>query len=183
MSYRPYFRSSIEELEKLVASKANDLRTLKVVQYELRHRDRPRAKALKEEVDARIVLLASGSPTEPPQAPPNREALITETTPPSVVDDFRVERVLGGAAARLAVDCPGCGTKNFVFPAEGVTQHLACSGCKTSFEARFAYGTLRTVFQSKAVRRAHGWIMPSMMTLAVIMLLLFAASVVFQGAR
>lgn len=55
MAYRPYFKHGIEQIQALVASSHGDLKALKVIQYELSFRDRPKARALKFEVDELIV--------------------------------------------------------------------------------------------------------------------------------
>ena len=51
MANRPYFKHGIEQIQELVATSRSDLKVLKVIQYELVHRNRPKARALKVEVD------------------------------------------------------------------------------------------------------------------------------------
>ncbi len=93
MTYRPYFKHGIEQLQALVTTSRGDLKALKAIQYELGFRDRPKARALKSEVDDLLRRLASGgyvppaqqAPTasppppaklrEPPQIAPNRVAV------------------------------------------------------------------------------------------------------------
>src|SRR5574337_1482968 len=78
MAPRPYFKHGIEQLQELVATFRSDLKALKVIQYELGFRERPKARALKTEVDDLLGCLAAGgtvpdvppSPPQPPQSPP-----------------------------------------------------------------------------------------------------------------
>lgn len=173
MSNRPYFRSSIEELEALVGNVADDLKTLKAVQYELGHRDRPRARALKQEVSIKIARLAA--PTTGAASPESAGTDATPASPgyPGKPDGEVVGHAPPATPSRLAVDCAHCGTKGFVSALEGVTQHLSCAACRTPFEARFAYGTLRTVFQPKPAERNKSW--PALALALVAALLLFVA--------
>lgn len=71
---------------------------------------------------------------------------------------------------RLSVECAHCKTNNFICTLEGVVQHLSCSNCKTSYEAVFKYGVMRTKFEEAKTRSAQsspiGWIL-----LAVVVLL------------
>ena len=72
MAYRPYFKHGIEQIQELVATSRSDLKVLKVIQYELGHRDRPKARALKAEVDELVRKLSVGAvaPPAPPVTPP-----------------------------------------------------------------------------------------------------------------
>lgn len=138
MAYRPYFKHGIEQIQALVASSRGDLEVLKVIQYELGFRDRPKARALKVEVDDLIRQLSAGAvalPIKPHQ--PKRESKpdSSKSQPPAAALD------------RLVVECPECKTPNFVSTLEGVVQHLSCSACKLPYEAQFKYGVMRTTFR------------------------------------
>lgn len=137
MAYRPYFKHGIEQLQALVATSGGDLKALKVIQYELGFRDRPKAKALKREVDVLVRRLLSGGyvpparpeqPTPPPPPPP-----VTPTATPN----------------RVVVECANCKTPNFVSTLDEVVQHLSCSACRSPYEAMFKYGVMRTTFQAR----------------------------------
>jgi len=61
---RPYFGSSIEELESLFAANKTDLKMLKKLQKELSFRKRPRARKLHTEISAIIAGLLLQKPCE-----------------------------------------------------------------------------------------------------------------------
>lgn len=60
---RPYFGSSIEDLESLFATHKDDLKLLKKLQEELAHRSRPRARKLAAEIES--ILATQGTKTRP----------------------------------------------------------------------------------------------------------------------
>lgn len=184
MSYRPYFKHGIEQIQEIVASSHGDLKTLKVIQYELRFRDRPKARALKAEVDELVRRLSVGvavppartppprlparptaptPPSLPPSPPSNTAPMPPEVQPPSVVPD------------RVVVECANCKTSNFVSTLDGVIQHLSCSACKSPYEALFKYGVMRTRFQAKPSAESSGsgmkWILIGLIVLVVIVLM------------
>lgn len=166
MANRPYFKHGIEQIQALVATSRSDLKALEVIQYELVHRNRPKARALKVEVDELVRKLSTGSvvPPAPPVTPPREQAPEAPDiqTPPTAPD-------------RVIVECANCKTPNFVSTLEGVVQHLSCSACKSSYEAQFKYGVMRTTFQAKPTTEpgvaSMKWILISLIVLVVIVLM------------
>ena len=140
MAKRPYFKLGIDALEALYQQNTGDEALLKSLAAELEHRDRPKAKALQREVAQCLAVLSSGKsqpikppPVQPPVTPP----------PPPIKPPFPEQTEY---PSRISVECGKCGTTNFISTLEGVTQHLSCSSCKTSYDAVFKYGVLRTKF-------------------------------------
>lgn len=133
MAKRPYFKLGIDALEALYQQSKRDEALLKSLAAELMHRDRPKAKALQREVAQCLAALSSGGPEsiKPPHPP---------TKPPASEEQEYL--------SRISIECGKCGTTNFVSTLENVTQHLSCSSCKTSYEAVFKYGVLRTTFDT-----------------------------------
>lgn len=134
MAKRPYFKFGIDELEEQYQQSKGDEALLKSLAAELMYRDRPKAKALQREVAQCLAALSSSGKTEsvkPPHPP---------TNPPA----FEKQEYL----SRISVECGKCGMTNFVSTLENVTQHLSCSSCKTSYEAVFKYGVLRSKFDT-----------------------------------
>lgn len=138
MKKRPYFKLGIDALEALYQQNEGDEELLKSLAAELVHRDRPKAKALQRQVARRLEELSSGGsqPIKPP--PPVQPPVAPPPPPPASVQPEH--------SSRISVECGKCGTANFVSTLEGITQHLSCSFCKTSYEAVFKYGVLRTKF-------------------------------------
>lgn len=66
MATRHYFRSSIDELERLFESSKGDCSVLNELHEELSHRNRPRAKALAKIVSDQLATLGKPKPTEKP---------------------------------------------------------------------------------------------------------------------
>lgn len=130
MSYRPYFHYSIEQLQHLFASSQGDIKTLKVLQHELGHRNRSKAKTLKQEVEDLVLRL-----TEPNPPPGDTTSIIPSHKPvaPPIPD-------------RIIVECAYCKIPNFVSTLKGTLQHLSCSACKKPYEALYKYGVMRTTF-------------------------------------
>lgn len=170
MAYRPYFKHGIEQIQALVASSHGDLKVLKVIQYELGFRDRPKARALKSEVDDLIRRLSTGTAVPPahPVPPANQPPRVTvpelpAAPPPRAVPD------------RVVVECANCKTPNFVSTLEGVVQHLSCSACKSAYEAQFKYGVMRTTFQAKPTTESGSagmkWILIGLVVLVIIVLM------------
>lgn len=145
MSARPYFRSSIDDLESIFRSAESDLSVLRELQQELAHREKPRARALKVKVSERLKCLTEGgmdtaySHAMPPLAAPARQAV----APPASSLTHGTTSV---PPERVVVECARCKTPNFVSTLDGIVQHLSCSACQTSFEAKFKYGVMRTTF-------------------------------------
>lgn len=168
MAYRPYFKHGIEQLQAQVASSRNDLEVLKIIQYELGFRDRPKARALRAEVDDLVRRLSAGT-AEPPARP-------ATSPPPNVtVPEQPAVQSLRAAPDRVVVECANCKTPNFVSTLEGVVQHLSCSACKSPYEAQFKYGVMRTTFQAKPTTESSGsamkWVFIGLVVLVVIVLM------------
>lgn len=170
MAHRPYFKHGIEQIQALVASSRYDLNALKVIQYELGFRDRPKARALKAEVDDLVRRLSAGTAVPPsrPVTPPPWPTRPTAPEPPAVQPP-------PVALERLVVECANCKTPNFVSILDGVVQHLSCSACKSPYEAQFKYGVMRTTFQSKPTTESSSsammWIFIGLVVLVVIVLM------------
>jgi len=170
MAYRPYFKHGIEQIQALVASSRGDLKALKVIQYELGFRDRPKARALKAEVDDLVRRLSTGTAVPParPVPPAHQPRRVT-------VSELPTEPPRQATPGRVAVECANCKTPNFVSTLEGVVQHLSCSACKSAYEAQFKYGVLRTTFQAKPTTESGSagmkWILISLVLLVIIVLM------------
>jgi hypothetical protein len=167
MTYRPYFKYGIEQIQALVASSRSDLTALKVIQYELGFRDRPKAKALKVEVDELVCRLSAGA-----AVPPSRPV---SPSPKFAVPEALAVQPPPTAPDRVAVACGNCKSPNFVSTIEGMVQHLSCSACKSPYEAQFKYGVMRTTFQAKPSNESSGlsmkWILIGLVVLVVIALI------------
>lgn len=163
MSYRPYFKQGIEQIQALVNSSRSDVKTLKVIQYELGHRHRPKARALKAEVDDLVSRLSAGATPPHPQPPKVLEPELPIVPPPLA------------SLERVAVECANCKNPNFVSTLEGVVQYLSCSACKTPYEAQFKYRVMRTTFQAKATTESGGsamkWVLIALTVLVIVMLM------------
>lgn len=170
MAFRPYFKHGIEQIQALVASSRGDLKVLKVIQHELAFRDRPKARALKAEVDDLVRRLSAGvavlpvCPDPPSHQPPRDTELEAPVSqPPAAIPD------------RVAVECANCKTPNFVSTLEGIVQHLSCSACKSPYEAQFKYGVMRTTFQAKPTTESGNtgmkWILIGLVVLVIIVLM------------
>jgi hypothetical protein len=164
MANRPYFKHGIEQIQALVASSHGDLNTLKVIQYELGFRDRPKAQALKAEVDDLVRRLSTGTALPPAHQLPK----VTVPEPPAAPPPQ-------AAPDRVVVECANCKTPNFVSTLEGVVQHLSCSACKSAYEAQFKYGVMRTTFQAKPTTESGSagvkWILIGLVVLVIIVLM------------
>lgn len=169
MAFRPYFKHGIEQIQALVASSRGDLKVLKVIQYELAFRDRPKARALKAEVDDLVRRLSAGVAELParPDPPSHQPPRDTELEAP-------VSQPPTAAPDRVAVECANCKTPNFVSTLEGIVQHLSCSACKSPYEAQFKYGVMRTTFQAKPTTESGSagmkWILIGLVVLVIIVL-------------
>lgn len=143
MATRPYFKLGTDALEALYQQNKGDEAILKSLAAELEHRDRPKAKALQRQVAQRFAALSSGG-SRPIKLPPPVQLPVTP--PPLPIYPPASEQLK--YPLRISVECDKCGTINFVSTLEDVTQHLSCSSCKTSYEAVFKYGVLRTKFDT-----------------------------------
>lgn len=146
MAKRPYFKLGIDALEALYQQNKGDEALLKSLAAELVHRDRPKAKALQRQVVQRLAALSSGG-SPPINPPPHVQPPVTPPPPSPGAEHHEY-------ASRISVECGKCGTTNFVSTLENVTQHLSCSSCKTSYEAVFKYGVLRTKFDTSPEKSA-----------------------------
>jgi hypothetical protein len=170
MAYRPYFKHGIEQIQALVASSHCDLKALKVIRYELGFRDRPKARALKAEVDDLVHRLSTGT-----DVPPARPAPPSHQPPRVTVPEQHSEQPPQVTPDRVAVECANCKTPNFVSTLDGVVQHLSCSSCKSPYEAQFKYGVMRMTFQAKSTTDSSGstmkWFLIGLVVLVVIVLM------------
>ena len=170
MAYRPYFKHGIEQIQALVSTSQRDLKTLKVIQFELSFRKKPKALALKAEVDDLVRQLSVEAAVSLVRHThlPSQPSTATELEPqilqhPPVVSD------------RVVIECANCKTPNFVSTLEGVTQHLSCSVCQMPYEAQFKYGVMRSTFQTKPNVKSGSstmmWVIVGMVVLLVIVLM------------
>lgn len=173
MSYRPYFKYSIEQLYQVFSQSKGDLKTMKVLQYELGKRSMPKARALKTEVDELVRRLSSGSTT--PTAPPPTYTPHAYSPPPVPVapPPQGPESYRSAQPERLVVECGYCMAPNFISTMDGM-QHLSCSQCHRAFTAEYKYGVLRTTFPplsatSNPNDRNWGWLVGA----GVVLLLLY----------
>ena len=170
MAYRPYFRHGIEQIQALLASSRGDLKALKVIQYELGFRDRPKARELKSEVDDLVRRLSDGA-----SVPPARPVPPPPQPPAATVPEAHAVQRPPAVPERVAVECANCKTPNFVSTLEGVVQHLSCSACKSPYEAQFKYGVMRTTFQSTPTTEsgssAMKWFLIALVVLVVVVLM------------
>ncbi|MGV8805098.1 MAG: hypothetical protein ACWA6Y_09065 [Polaromonas sp.] len=149
MAKRPYFKIGIDALEALYQQNNGDEAILKSLAAELVHRNRPKAKALQRQVAQRLAALSSGG-SQPIKPPPPVQLPVTPPPPP--IKPPASEQL--EYPSRISVECGKCGTTNFVSTLEDVTQYLSCSSCKTSYEAVFKYGVLRTKFDTSPEKYA-----------------------------
>ncbi len=165
MAYRPYFKYGIEQLQEVVAVSRADLKVIKVIQYELSFRDKPKARALKAEVDELVRRLSAGAAPPPSHSAPKL---------PRISESYQsVEQPSPTTPDRVVVECANCKIPNFVSTLEGVVQHLSCSACKSPYEAQFKYGVMRTTFQAKPSESrssAMKWMLIGLVALVIIAL-------------
>jgi hypothetical protein len=143
MAARPYFSKGITELEELFQQNKGNKAVLEVLEHELKHRDRPKAKELEKATKKCLTeLMGNGLPAIP------TVSVVTQATAATrQVADNPVH------PSRVSVECGHCGEANYVSTLEGVTQHLSCSACKTPYEAVFKYSVLRTKFPPKQAEK------------------------------
>lgn len=166
MANRPYLKYRIEEIQALVATSGSDLKALREIQSELVYRDRPKARALKAEVDELVRKLSVGSaiPNAPPVTPARERADEAHhiQNQPTVPD-------------RVIVECANCKAPNFVSTLEGVVQHLSCSVCKSTYEAQFKYDVMRAIFLAKPTTESGNtgtkWILIGLVMLVILVLI------------
>ena len=72
MATRRYFRTTIDDLERLFESSKGDRAVLNDLREELSHRDRPRAKALAKKVEDQLAVM--GKTKTPDSPPPTRHS-------------------------------------------------------------------------------------------------------------
>lgn len=174
MAYRPYFKHGIEQIQTLVASSRSDLKALKVIQHELKFRDRPQARRLKAEVDYLVRWLSTEISVPPARlvSPSNHQPIFTMPEPPVALPPQT-------GPDRVSVECAKCKTINFISTLDGVVQHLSCSSCKSPYEAQFKYRVMRTTFQTNSNTNANTepsgnaikLVLITLVVLAVVMLL------------
>ncbi len=99
---RPFFRARIEELERDVPERMNDLEFLQLVEHELTFRSTAAAKKLAATVRERITILKSRATATPPRVsvsdPPTRSAVDpkrkVEAWPKNLIDTWTAIEVL-----------------------------------------------------------------------------------------
>ena len=158
---RPHFRLTIEQIKLLVTASLNDLNKLKVIQYELSFRKVPTSRALKIQVDERVLQLAKLDSLQSIQE--------TRSIPQYPMDKY-VEPY-PTMPIRVSIDCANCRTPNFVTQLEGIVQHLSCSSCKSPYEAQFKYGVMRTTFQAKSEKSSDSSLKWMFVALALMIML------------
>lgn len=167
MTNRPYFHTRTDQLQALFENAKGDQQVLKSLAYELRFRDRPKAQALKAQVNNALTALKATSDT--PYTPPatgagNKRPSVRPLEPQSTP-----------ASDRVSIECAHCKTSNFVSMLDGVTQNLSCAYCKAPYEAVFKYGVMRTKFADKEKHKPQssvaGWILLGAFALIVILLM------------
>lgn len=161
MAPRPYFKYGIEQIQTLAASSQHDLNVLKAIQHELSFRNKPKARILKFEVDDLVYRLTSGSASSH-----------LHSAHSSPASDLKAQSTVPD---RVAIECAGCKTPNFVSTLEGVVQYLSCSSCKLPYQATFKYGVMRTEFQTKPSNDPKNpsmtWILVGLVVLVLIVLI------------
>lgn len=148
MSKRPYFDKSITDLESVYLSNSHDRRVLMDLSKELAHRSTPKAKALRGKVEKSLAgELVSPGGTPPPPSPGMRN-----------VEHPAIAPANGEAQppARVAIECGNCGESNFVSMLPDIVQHLSCPHCKTSYEAIYKHGVMRSKFAEKPINSNSG---------------------------
>lgn len=123
---------------------------------ELMHRNTPKANALLQKVDRSLigdalVSPATSQPPSPPIAPKPTAAPATEPPTP-----FIPRKIEPDAPARVAIECGHCGESNFVSVLPDIVQHLSCAHCKTSYEAMYKHGVMRSKFAEKHANSSSG---------------------------
>jgi hypothetical protein len=175
MSYRPYFRLGIEQLETVFDTSEKELKKMKMLQYELGHRDRPRALALKRKVDEQVRILSVGQAPLSPIPPQPFEVPISNVALAGTRDSLGLDFPV--LPERLTVECAYCDAVNFVSTLNETVQHLSCSSCKKPYEAIFKYGVMRTKFppienSGKINNASLKWIIAGIVLLIVLALAL-----------
>lgn len=158
---RTYFKSGINELEALFESPKLNKALLKSLLQELKHREKPRAVALRRKVEEclsqqvaepldkkeQFIQKAIEGSRASDKAVPQRTTQETHPSKPlTSSDSSRGDAPTPVPPERISVECAHCNTPNFVSTIEGVVQNLSCSGCHTPYIAQFKYGVLRTKF-------------------------------------
>ena len=155
MQKRPYFRNSITELEAIYSLNASDRSILILLSKELMHRNTPKAKALLQKVDKSLIgdgpVSPPTQPPSPPIAPKPTAAPATEPPTPSIP-----RKIEPDASARVAIECGHCGESNFVSVLPDIVQHLSCAHCRTSYEALYKHGVMRSKFAQKPAKSSSG---------------------------
>lgn len=164
---RPYFNTQIDRLQALYESANGDQRLLKSLAYELRFRDKPKAKALKVQVDNTLQALTAVA----------KKSYLT----PSVGTGYKhsyeqpLEPRSHPATGRVGVECAHCKNTNFVSLLDDVTQNLSCASCRVPYEAVFKYGVLRTQFEEIKIQKSQpsiaSWFFIGALVLIVILLM------------
>nr|WP_314709283.1 hypothetical protein [uncultured Comamonas sp.] len=122
---------------------------------ELMHRSTPKAKALLQKVEKSLI-----GDVSPPVAPPLPE-------PKSPAPESEISE-------RVAIECGNCGESNFVSVIPDIIQYLSCAHCKTSYEALYKHGVMRSKFTEKPMKFSGSstsplvWVLLALFILAAI---------------
>lgn len=106
---RPYFASSIEDLEKLFEESRRDRKTLAKIRKELAYRKRPRARRLAAQIDAVLTEShqeQSGSEASPQTPPRETAAEASQPRPGSAINLEKMPAPQAAPQEREAA-CPG----------------------------------------------------------------------------
>jgi hypothetical protein len=132
MPRRPYFRSSIADLEKIFDSSKDHIETLQALSDELQHRSTHRAIALRSKVDQvlRVKQLQTVTrPTPHPESPPSKDsagiAPTVLTKPPSVLAEEVVPKAKTTAPLGSAPPVPS--VRSTVAETQSAQAHDPCS--------------------------------------------------------
>lgn len=139
---RPYFSSTGPQLHELFESHRQDVKVLRDLLAELKHRSTPTAHALKREVEEALAIAeagassggasSTGQPTPSPPGPPPQ--------PPS----------------HYGLKCQGCGASLRV-PVRPERTAYGCPTCNADFEAVFKDGLLEVVWvEPRASKKDSG---------------------------
>lgn len=146
MISRPYFSYGIEQLQELFSNSKTDLKILKSIQYELSHREKPKARALKNEVDQLIKQQTSTPPLSTKLVSKTLNTAPRSSTTGYNNENKQVKKTIIPIPDRVVVECAYCNNTNFVSTIEDTIQHLSCSSCGRPYTVIFKYGVVRTSF-------------------------------------
>lgn len=116
VSTRPYFRSSIDDLESIFRSAQSDLSVLRKPQQELAHREKVRKRL--------EYLTGQSSNTDYSHAMPPSAVPVRQVVPPRTSFLPHESGTHSAPPERLVVECALCKTPNFVNTLNGIVPAL-----------------------------------------------------------